>query len=459
MKSIRTLGTTLALASITVVCITVAPLTASAAAEPTTARATTANNNWPHWRGPYFNGSSDATGLPSTWSRRDVRWTTPLPGPSAATPIVWQDRVFVSSADTDARAVVALGLDRMTGRILWRHTAAEVLQRDEKSNYASPSPVADAARVVFFYGNGALAAFSHEGRATWSRSLAQDYGEFAFLWTFASSPLLVGDTLFIQVLQRDVPVNGRGRPGAPIDSYLLALDAATGKTRWLQTRASDAVAESRESFASPIPFETASRSEILVAGGDCLSGHDPATGRELWRWGTWNPGKIGHWRLVPSPVAGGGVILACAPKGDPIYAIRAGGAGALDDASVVWRTDKSRGITADVPTPLFYKGDFFVLSDVRKNLSRVDPLTGDAKWTLELPGRRKFEASPTGADSKIYLMNFAGDVVVVDAVQGTILATIPMGEDSDDLTRSTIAVAGRHLFIRTNRRLDCVGSP
>ena len=207
----------------------------------------------------------------------------------------------------------------------------------------------------------------------------------------------------------------------------------------------------------PIPFRRyQGRKEILIAGGDCLTGHDPATGKELWRWGTWNPRKISHWRLVPSPVVGAGVVLACAPKGDPIYAIKAGGKGVLDDSAIAWKTSDERELSADVPTPLFYDGDFFILSDVRKHLSRVDPVTGKEKWTLELPGFHKFEASPTGGDGKIYLMNFGGDVLVVDAAKGTVLSTIAMGDEGDDMTRSSVAISHQQLFIRTNRKLYCI---
>jgi len=159
---------------------------------------------------------------------------------------------------------------------------------------------------------------------------------------------------------------------------------------------------------------------------------------------------------VPSPVAGGGVILACAPKGDPIYAIKAGGKGKLDDSAIAWKTDGKRELTSDVSTPLFYEGDFFVLRESRARLSRVDA-KGEEKWSVDLPGNKKFEASPTGADGRIYLMNFAGDVVVVDATKGEVLSNIAMGESGDDMTRSSIAVAGGQLFIRTNQKLYCIG--
>ena len=414
--------------------------------------------DWPQWRGPYFNGSTDEKNLPADWSKENALWSVTLSGPSAATPAVVGDRVFVSTPDEHSRTLHAICLDRMTGKILWNNQVSEGWQHDEKSNFASPSPVADADRVFFFYGNGALAAFKHTGEPIWSRSITKDYGEFAFNWTFSASPTLFGGKLYVQVLQRNVPVHGHGRTDGPIDSYLLALDPANSKTIWRQVRLADAVAESLEAYTTPIPFEYQGRKEILIAGGDCLTGHDPASGRELWRWGTWNPHKISHWRLVPSPVAGGGVVLACAPKGDPIYAIKAGGAGTLGDAAIAWQTSDQRELSADVPTPLFYGGDFFVLSDVRKHLSRVDPATGKEKWTIELPGFRKFEASPTGADGKIYLMNFGGDVLVVDAAKGGILSTISMGDAGDDMTRSSVAISHGELFIRTNHKLYCIAA-
>ena len=201
------------------------------------------------------------------------------------------------------------------------------------------------------------------------------------------------------------------------------------------------MAESREAFTSPVPFVHNGRRELLVVGGDDLSGHDLETGKELWRWGTWNPTRIRHWRLVPSPVANQDVILACAPKRDPIYAIKTGGVGKLDDSAIAWVSKDVRPVTSDVPTPAYYDGDFFVLSDVRKSLSRVEPKTGKVKWTIQTPGRSKYEASPLAGDGKIYLINFDGDIVVVDAAGGEVLNQIAMGDAEDAPVRSTVVAA------------------
>jgi outer membrane protein assembly factor BamB len=416
--------------------------------------------NWAHWRGPFFNGSTTETNLPAQWSKSDnVVWRADLPGPSAATPVIQEDSVFVSSTDANARTILALAIDRRNGKVLWQQKIDDGMGHSDNSNYASPSPVTDGKIVVFAYGNGDLAAFDFAGQQLWARNLQKDYGDFAYQWTYGASPTLYGGRLYVQVLQRNVPVHGRGRTDAPIDSFLLALDPATGKTLWRQVRPCDAEQESHEAYTTPIPFVYRGREELLIAGGDCLTGHDPATGKELWRWGTWNPDKIGHWRLVPSPVSGEGVILACAPKGDPIYAIKAGGAGTLGDAGLVWKTTDDRRVSSDVPTPLFYLGDFFVLNEGRKGLSRVEPRTGKARWSLDTPGSSRYESSPTGADGKIYFMNFRGQVVVVDANAGKVLNTVGMGDVGDNMTRSTIAIAHGELFIRTNSKLYCIGKP
>lgn len=422
--------------------------------------------DWPHWRGPLFNGSTDETGLPVQFTQTEnIRWSVELPGPSAATPIIWQDRVFLSSTRPDTDELVAMCLDRNDGSVRWQHVVAKGISRDTRSTFSAPSPITDGERVIFFFGSGPLVAYDLDGNELWTRNIVEESGPFAFLWTFSSTPLLYDGTLYLQVLQRDVPVERRRGPGgggaadreSGIESYLMGMDPNTGQTRWQVTRPSDAYAESREAFSSPIPFEHNGRREILVVGGDCITGHDANTGEELWRWGTWNPTRIGHWRLVPSPVSGSDLILACGPKGSPIYAVKAGGNGTLPDSEIAWDSSDSREVSADVPTPAYYDGDFFVLNDLRSTLTRVDPATGEVKWSMRLPREHKFEASPTVADGKIYLINFAGQVIVVDAGTGEVLADIAMDERSESPVRSTIAVAHGNLFVRTNDRLYCVG--
>jgi outer membrane protein assembly factor BamB len=420
--------------------------------------ATTAE--WPHWRGPNFDGSSTARNLPATFSQTEnVRWSVPLPGAAASTPIVAGKSVFLSSTDKRTQELLAIGLDAETGAVLWQRSIAPGIGRDNRSNYSAPSPVTDGRHVWFYYSTGELIAMDLEGTEVWRRNLQRDYGEFAFLWTYSSSPLLFDGRLYLQVLQRDVPVSGRGRADGPNDSYLLALDPSTGKELWRQIRPSDARGESREAFSTPIPLLGTERPEILVAGGDAISGHHPATGRELWRWGTWNPNRITHWRLVPSPAAGAGVILAAAPKDGPIIAVKTGRSGVLGEDDLAWTSD-GRELTTDVATPLFYQGRFYVLDGNRKSLTCVEPATGKILWTGEFESRAIFEASPTGADGRIYCVNHRGQVFVAAAGDAfELLHQTDMGDASDRMVRSSIVAVGERLLIRTDSRLTCVAYP
>jgi len=422
--------------------------------------------DWPQWRGPYFNGSTDEKNLPSNWSsprgslRRtdNVAWSVDLAGSSAATPIIWGDRVFLSGVDSDRDTLLAMCFDRTNGKLLWRHDVAKGISQDSRSTYAASSPVTDGKIVVFFYANGDLVCFDLNGRRQWARNIHNDYGPFAFGWTFGSSPTLFNGRLYLQVLQRDVPVRGRGLKDRKNESYLLAMDPGTGKTLWRQIRPSKARAESREAFTTPIPFSFNGNQQLLIVGGDALTGHDLETGKELWRWGTWNPRRITHWRHVPSPITGDGVILVCAPKNYPVYAIRPTGTGVQDDSAIVWVSQEVREVSSDVPTPAYYDGDFFVLSDLRKRLSRVKPQTGKVNWTIQTPGNAKYEASPLAADGKIYIINHAGEAAVIDASNGDVLNLIPMDKPSGrEVVRASISAAYGQLFIRTTRRLYCVG--
>jgi outer membrane protein assembly factor BamB len=414
-----------------------------------------AAEDWPQWRGPHFNGSSQETGLPTQFTKeKDVAWSVPMTGPSASTPIIFGNQLFLSAADQENQSLHAVCLDRATGKTLWQNKIADGLRRDDRSNLASPSPVTDGQRVVFFYGNGELQAFDLQGKTLWKRNIEADYGQFAYQWTFSASPLLFEGRLYIQVLQRDQPVHERGKPGA--ESYLLCLDPATGKTLWRHVRPTEAQAESREAFSTPMPYQVNGAWQILIAGGDMLSGHDPASGKEIWRWGTWNPTRIGHWRLVPSPVAGAGLVVACAPKKAPVYAVKPG-SGTLDEKALAWASS-DRNVTSDVPTPAFSDGDFFVLSDVSKALTRVAP-DGSVKWTFETPGRIKYEASPLVADGKVYLVNFNGEVVVVNASNGSLLHQTSFGTPEDKQARASLVAAHGQLFLRTDTHLFCIGHP
>ncbi len=413
---------------------------------------------WTHWRGPEFNGSSPETGLPTEFSpTNNVKWTVDLLGPSAATPIVCGNHIFISLMDQKTKMLQALAFDRKTGKELWQREISPGMPRDDKSNLASPSPVTDGKTVFFLYGNGELAVFDLAGAPVWSMNLEKKYGPFTYQWTYGASPTLIGGKLIIQVLRRDVPVHGRGRTDGPNESYLLALESTSGKELWRHVRPCDAKAESQEAYSTPIPCDAGGSPRLLVVGGDCITAHKLRDGEEVWRWGTWNPDKIGHWRLVPCAVTDGKVALAVAPKGGPVYAVKVDGKGALTDDALAWRSE-DRLVSSDVSTPAYYQGKFYVLNSDKKTIARVDPATGKPDWIGELNSRPKFESSPTAADGKLYFQNHAGEVFVVGTGdEFKVLHRVAMGDSGDRDTRASIAVSGGNLFIRTASKLYCVG--
>ena len=424
--------------------------------------------DWPHWRGPDFDGSADVSGLPKTFSKQEnVRWAAALPGVGASTPIVVGDRIFLTAIVGED--LVALCLDRETGKEVWRKAAGSGYRPNDagsktvmhdRSNYASPSAVSDGERVVFFFGNGDLVTYDVRGEELWRKNVQKVYGDFAFQWTFSSSPTLWDGVVHMQILQRDTPVRGIGKDGA--ESFLVGLDVKSGRQTYKAVRPSSAIVESLESYATPIPHVgEGGRKELIIVGGDVITGHDPKDGSELWRWGTWNPGnKEQWWRVVPSPVVGAGVALACGPKGAPVCAVKLGGDGDLGDEGLAWQSPGRRSpITTDVPTPLYYDDGFFVLSDLRSTLCRVDAQTGAEVWVQELPNDLgKWRSSPTGADGRIWVMNHGGLVMVFDAKSGDLVHRVNMGEDDDDYIRASIAVAHGAVFVRTNASLYCIAS-
>jgi outer membrane protein assembly factor BamB len=388
-----------------------------------------------------------------------VKWTAELPGESPSTPIIHGDHVLVTVSEHETHQLYAMCFDRKTGKKLWAHEVGAGTAPDgQRTNKSSPSAVTDGKLAIFFFSTGDLLAYTMDGKAVWRRNICADYGDFTFGWTFSSSPLLHDGKLHLMVLQRGEPyraVRPGMKPGR--DSFILAMEPDTGKTIWKVERDSEAQAESREAFSSIIPFTHGGRTELLVTGGDCVTGHDPQTGKELWRWGTWNPQRIGHWRLVPSAVGGGGVILACAPKGGAVYAIKAGleGDQSGKDSALAWTSD-DRAVTSDVATPAFYKGRFYVLNTDGRAISCIEP-DGKIVWQdTRLPGRQRYQASPTIADGKIYIVNFDSEIAVLDAESGEVLHDVQI-DKTVQWNRPTIAVSQGNLFVKVKDKLYCIG--
>lgn len=424
-----------------------------------------AAGDWPNWRGPNFDGSSAETGLPDKVGD-NILWKAAMPGPAASTPVISGDLVFVSTTDAANKKLLGLALDRKTGTVRWQKELGTGYSADERSNFANPSPVTDGKTVIFHFATGDTAAFDFSGKELWKRDMQKDYGTYAIQWTPASSPVITDGKVIFQVLQRDTAFEfggqKKGNPSGPNDSYLLALDPVSGKEIWKHIRPSDAVAESLESFSTPMPWTFNGRSELLVTGGDYITGHSLKDGAELWRFGSWNPEKIGHWRLVPGPVAGDGVVLACAPKRAPVYAVKAGLNGRVEEKDLAWVSGQdvnSEHVSSDVSTPLFYKGRFYILNSDRKSVCCVEPRSGKLMWEHRVDGGVKIESSPTAGDGKIYFQDMRANFTIMaagDEPKVLFSGSLASGEEKD--VRSSVALAGGHLFVRTTNTLYCIGS-
>lgn len=413
--------------------------------------------NWPQWRGPHLNGSSSEKGLPAVLDKAAPTWVAPLPGKSGATPAVWNDHIFVTSPDAQ-KNLQLLALNRKDGSVRWQQTITVGDKEIGRNNMSSPSPVTDGKRVYAMFATGDLVAFDFDGKQVWARNLARDYGKFAIMWIYGSSPVLHEGRLYVQVLQRDNPAEyAHAMDGKPTrESYILAIDAKDGKDVWRHVRTTDSTKESMESYATPLPYKSKAGWELLVVGGDHVTAHALKDGAELWRARLYE--KRDDWyRIVTSPVASEGLIYAAGPKGQPVVALKDGGKGNVTESHVAWRFSEA---PTDCPTPLLYNGSLYVLEGNMKKervLSCLDPKTGARKWSGTLPINDPIWASPTGADGKIYLVSERGTVLVVEA--GNEFKVVGRTDFEESPTRSSVAVAHGQIFVRTARNLYCFGKP
>ncbi len=251
--------------------------------------------NWPNWRGPDSNGTSPDKNLPVKWSDTDkggenITWKLPVKSRSGATPIIWGDYIFLNTAEADFEGNLEIWcVDRNKGEVLWKRPMGGGNMRARKQNMSSPSPVTDGKTVWVLTGTGVLKAFDFKGNELWARNIQDEYGKFGLNWGYGSSPTLFENTLFVQVL------HGM-RTKDP--SYLLRLDAKTGKTMWRVERPTPAIQESPDSYTTPSIFREGTRTELVVTGGDVMTGHDVATGKEVWRAGGFNPQNRRDFRVI-----------------------------------------------------------------------------------------------------------------------------------------------------------------
>ncbi len=397
------------------------------------------STDWSQWRGPRLTGASPERGLPLRWGKEEnVAWKLELPSHGAATPVVTGDTVFLPVVEGDVVHLWSVGLEK--GDVRWRRPlGAAAGHAHKKHNMSTPSPVTDGKRVFAMTGAGALKGFDVSGRELWARDFQKEYGPFGLNWGYGSSPLLLDDALYVEVLH-----------GMNTDdpSYVLSIDTATGKTEWKVERPTTAVRESPDAYTTPTVARAAGKVEIVVTGGDVVTGHDPASGKELWRASGLNPEKNPNYRMVASPVALGDLVIAPS-RVRPMLAVRAGGKGDVTETNRVWSFDQG----PDVPTPAS-DGDFLYVVTDKGMLWCLDPKTGKAHYGPERLRVATYSASPLVADGKVYVTSEEG---VTSVVRSGPAFEVLAENALDDFTLASPVPARGRILLRTSRHLYCVG--
>jgi outer membrane protein assembly factor BamB len=404
---------------------------------------------WPQWRGPNLNGSSSvARDLPVTWSTTEnVAWRVAMPSWSAATPAIWGDTVFVTSAEqgfdgSKAKTndkILLLAISRKDGSVRWQRVIGAGNQTYRKQNLSSPSPITDGRLVWSMTGSGALQCHDFSGKEIWSRNIEDDFGAFGLNHGYASSPLLYDGKLYLQVL------HGM-RTDAP--SYVLAIDKTTGKDVWRVERPTDAVFESPDSYSTPSIVVVRGKPQLVVLGGDYVTGHDLDKGTEIWRLGGMNPERHRFYRTIASALTIGDVVYASSTRGKPFIAFRPTGSGLLNSSAVLWKNE----LGSDVPTPVTDGKRIFVVND-RGIVVALDAQTGRILWDRQRIEAGTYSSSPLLADGKIYAVNEEGATTVLSA--GEEFEVLAVNRLDSRTLASPVAV-GNQLFIRTADALYCL---
>jgi outer membrane protein assembly factor BamB len=401
--------------------------------------------NWPQWRGPAKNGVSSEKGVPLEWSpTENIAWKIPMPGRSGSTPIIWGETIFLNIGTPDSSGDLELwALDRADGRIRWKKHIAGGNHLERKQNMSSPSPVTDGQTVWVMTGVGVLKAFDFTGRELWMRDIQKDYGRFGLNWGYASSPLLHRGDLFVQVIH-----------GMKTDdpSYVLRIDGKSGKTVWRAERPTRAISESPDSYTTPVALEVSKAPngvEIVVTGGDVVTAHDPASGKELWRMDGLNPTNNPNYRIIASPLVVGDIVVA-PTRERPMLAIKGGGRGDVTATHRLWSFNNG----PDVPTPVSDGKLLYSVTD-RGVAYALDVATGTLVYGPERLRPDSYSASPVLVEGRIYVTSENEGLTSVYRAgpKFELLAENPL----NDYCLSSPAISDGQIFIRTTGHLWAIG--
>ena len=422
--------------------------------------------SWPSFRGPAASGVAKEQHLPDAWdgeTGKNILWKRPIPGLGHSSPIVWGERVFVTSAvssrpdasfrpglygdgdasdDHSTQRWMIYALDRRTGDVVWERVAYEgepLDKRHVKSTYASATPATDGRLVVAWFGSQGVYTYTVAGDFLWSLDLGRlDLGAYdipTFEWGPASSPILWNGLVFLQCDTQK-------------DSFVVALDAESGETIWKTER------DELPSWGTPSVYEGRSGSELITNASNYIRGYDTRNGKELWRLG--RSSKI----TAPTPVFGDELIVVVSGRRpeQPLFVVRAGARGDLtlsegqtESDAIAWSRER-RG--SYMPTPLIYQGILYVLAN-NGIFDAYDLASGEDIYRRRIPHLGSgFSASPVAADGKIYLSNEDGDMIVVRAGRSfELVGTNSMGE----LLMATPALSQGVMYVKALRNLFAVG--
>lgn len=387
-----------------------------------------AESNWPVWRGPHGNGHSLETGLPAEWSAQSVLWKQPLPGEGQSSPVIWGERIFLTSALEGGRKRVVLCCDRRTGKILWEQVAwsgDDVEPIHKMNSYASATCATDGEHIYAFFGRGGgLFCYTVDGKPLWRKPL----GEFAGPWGTAASPMLV-DNLVIQNCDADE------------NALLIAFDRETGEEVWSAER------EDFRGWSTPVLIETAGRRELVLNGHTGAKAYAPATGQELWH------SPAGRGRGSPTVAFANGLLhFVEGRRGGTIYAVHPGGNGDVAATHRLWSQPRRGG--RDLPSPLVI-GKHVLVATMDGILHCYESPTGEVLWRQRLPGT--YSASPVSYDGLAFFLNEDGQTAVLKPGETPrILHRNRLDAETGEIFRASITPLGGKLFIRSNRALYCI---
>ncbi|MCZ6514962.1 MAG: PQQ-binding-like beta-propeller repeat protein [Acidobacteria bacterium] len=388
-----------------------------------------ARKYWPRWRGPSGQGLVEGGGYVDTWSdQENVLWKVAVPGSGNSSPIIWGDRIFLTTAYDGGERRSILCLRRSDGKLLWETfaPAASPERAYWKNGYASGTPTTDGERVYVYFGNHGLLSVDFNGKQVWHHS----FGPVNPLHGTACSPLLYRDKIIVFQDHRG--------PGA---SFVAAFDKRTGNPLWRTER------EERVGWGSAVAIRAGDREEIIVSSYKRVYAYHPETGSELWRCA----GNLVE--VTPTPVVGHGLLFCSSGRAGPTLAIRPGGSGDVTATHIAWRTSKGSPF---VPSPLLYGDYLYLVNDMMSIGTCYEARTGRLMWQARLGEARRegFSASPVGVDGKVFFTNDEGETFVLKA--GTEFKLLRINRLNARTLASPALVDGKWYF-RTEGHLYCIG--